>query len=154
MSQIITITCNEAGGMERKIARNYLVIPQNRRVYLIAPGAAGSREVLALCREILNREGENVTVYVYVNRGGELPLILKHRFVGEDRIRPVIVGKGTEQFLKAADVVLTRSKVLLSPEEAPQKKEKKQLLIASSVKEAISKAKRFLDGSKKMEKRE
>ena len=117
--KMIFINCKTAeGSVERKAARDYLVIPQTKRVYIVTPGEATEKDVTGICRDILRTETENFVVYVLTPRGSGLPEALKENFSGEPAVRPVVIGKKTEMYLKAADVILTKASILTDPVDA------------------------------------
>ena len=114
MKERITIFCRgeEDGGVERKSARNFLVIPKAKRVYLILPDGMATQQVLWLCREILSKEEEEPIVYVFVERGDALSDRLREEFRGQWAIQPIVIGSKATQFGYAADVILTRAGIL------------------------------------------
>ena len=114
MRNAFTVFCRgeEHGAVERKAARNYLVIPNNKRVYLILPDGLEERQVLELCGEILAMEDKDLIVYVFVQRGDALADSLREAFPDRWAIQPVVIGSKANQFIYAADVVLTKAGIL------------------------------------------
>ena len=148
--KMIFINCKTAeGSTERKAARDYLVIPQTKRVYIVTPGEATARDVTAICRDIVRTETENFVVYVLTPRGSGLQETLREQFSGEPAVCPVVIGKKTETYLKAADVILTRASILTDPVDAAA--DVGDMLTTAyskayrSVSQAVLNAKLFLD---------
>ena len=114
MRKAFTVFCRgeEDGALERKAARNYLVIPNNKRVYLILPDGMEERQVLELCGEILEMEDSDLIVYVFVQRGGALADMLRKAFPDRWAIQPIVIGSKANKFIYAADVVLTKARFL------------------------------------------
>ena len=53
-------------------ARNYLFIPQNKRVYLVLTGGMGYDEVTGICSEMLDAEDEDFLLYILLPRDSEI----------------------------------------------------------------------------------
>ncbi|MBP1586817.1 MAG: hypothetical protein ILO53_00240 [Clostridia bacterium] len=152
---MIFISCNKADeNSQRHVARDYLVIPQNRRVYIISRGDASDREIINICNDIVATENHDFVVYVLVPRDGELKEALRNAFPGNSSVRPVVAGRKTEVYLNAADVILTKANIARreGPSDNIPKASMTQRISAAyfsayrSAKEAIKAARLFLDG--------
>lgn len=153
--KMIFISCRGADGdSQRHIARDYLVIPQNRRVYIISRGDASDREIINICSDIVETETRDFVVYVLVSRDGPLKDSLRNAFPGNSPVRPVVAGRKTEVYINAADVILTKTNIARREDAAgdiPKASVTKRISAAyfsayRSAKEAIRAAKLFLDG--------
>ena len=89
-------------------ARNYLVIPQDKRVYLFLAGGMCFEEVRDICVEMLDAEDESFLLYVLLPRDSEIKEQLEQKFRGEGSIRLITVTKSLNVYMEGADVVLTK----------------------------------------------
>ena len=89
-------------------ARNYLVIPQDKRVYLFLAAGMRFEEVRDICVEMLNAEDESFLMYVLLPRDSEIKERLEQKFRSEDSIRLITLTKRLNIYMEGADVVLTR----------------------------------------------
>lgn len=100
------------GGFRRAFgrwaARNYLVIPQDKRVYLFLAEGLPFEQVLNICVEMLDTENEDFLLYVLLPRDSELRERLTQKFAGEESIRLITVTKHLNLYMEGADAVLTR----------------------------------------------
>lgn len=99
-------------------ARNYLAIPQDRRVYLVMSGGMGSTGLLALCEALTDAESGDFGVYVLVGRSDELRERLEVRFKGEPSVHIVTFTEKVNLYMEAADVLLSKAGGLSSTEAA------------------------------------
>ena len=89
-------------------ARNYLVIPQDKRVYLFLAAGMRFEEVRDICVEMLSAEDESFLMYVLLPRDSEIKERLEQKFRSEDSIRMITLTKRLNIYMEGADVVLTR----------------------------------------------
>lgn len=153
--KMIFIKCNNADeNAQRHVARDYLVIPQNKRVYIISRGDASDREIMNICNDIVGSESRDFIVYVFVPRDGALKDSLKNAFPGNSPVKPVVAGHKTEVYLNAADVVLTKLNIAHrenAERDIPKTSVTEKISAAyfnayRSAKEAVKAARQFLDG--------
>ncbi len=102
----------------KKAARNYLVIPEHERVYLLIADDVGFDQTRELCDEMLREEKEPFLFYVFVDRGSENGERLKERYRRYDSIRVITVNKKLSIYMECADVMLTKPEGYLSFEAA------------------------------------
>ena len=89
-------------------ARNYLVIPQEKRVYLFLAGGMGFEEVRDICLEMLGAEDEDFLLYVLLPRDSEIREKLGQLFAQENSIRVITLTKRLNIYMEGADVVMTK----------------------------------------------
>lgn len=92
----------------RWAARNYLVIPQDERVYLFLAGGMPFEEVRDICVEMLSAEDGHFLLYVFLPRDSEIRERLEQTFHGESSIRLITLTKRLNIYMEGADVVLTK----------------------------------------------
>lgn len=89
-------------------ARNYLFIPQDKRVYLLLAGGMSYQTVMNLCIEMLELEDESFLLYVLLPRDSEIMDKLSEKLRTEQSIRVITLNKKLNIYMEGADVVLTR----------------------------------------------
>lgn len=89
-------------------ARNYLVIPQDKRVYLFLAGGMSYEQVRDICVEMLSAEDKSFLLYVLLPRDSEIRDQLSDKFSADDSIRVITLTKKLNIYMEGADVVLTR----------------------------------------------
>ena len=141
----------ESGLIEKKAARNYLVIPQHKKVYLIIPSDIESDVILSLCEEISENETGDYVTYIFVKRGSELSETLNSRFPDRKHFRPVVISKIKNMYVNSADIILTRAGLVSPFDEKIEESAKFGWVtqIASSAKDAISSALKLLKRKEK-----
>jgi processive 1,2-diacylglycerol beta-glucosyltransferase len=99
------------GGFKQKrgkrAARNYLFIPQDRKVYLLLAGGMRYEDARDICAGMLGCE-EDFLLYVLLPRDSEIREKLGAKFAGEEHIRVITLTKKLNIYMQGADVVLTR----------------------------------------------
>ncbi len=99
-------------------ARNYLVIPKNRRIYMLIPDGLTEDQVIRLCRELSIKEKDDYAVYVPVSRSSEGHDRLLH-YASEDRhLRVITYNRQLNLYFESADAVLMKPDPLTSTEAA------------------------------------
>lgn len=146
-------------------ARNYLVIPQDKRVYLFLAGGMRYEDVLNICVEMLSEEDESFLLYVLLPRDSEIRERLSRKFSAETGIRVITLTKKLNIYMQGADAVLTRPLpyesyeaavagvplVHLMPAKGSERKiadffaDRELSLKAASARDAIRQAKRLTD---------
>lgn len=94
--------------LSKRAARNYLVIPQEKRVYLFLAGEMRYEEVRDICVGMLDTEDEDFLLYVLLPRDSEIKEPLEQKFRGENSIRVITLTKKLDIYMEGADVVLTK----------------------------------------------
>ena len=92
----------------KRAARNYLFIPQDKRVYLLLAGDMSYQTVMNLCVEMLEHEDESFLLYVILPRDSELMEKLSEKLRKEPGIHVIALNKRLNIYMEGADVVLTR----------------------------------------------
>ena len=130
-----------------KAARNYLVIPSGKRVYLVISKDMTIDTVFEICDGIIENESEDFAVYVYVRRDGDFRERLVEKYGAGSRVSPVVVGKMTEMYINAADIVLTKATLLKVPKEPGKGSKIKQFAAkaGTDIKCLTGDAKKLLD---------
>lgn len=99
-------------------ARNYLFIPQNKRVYLVLTGGMGYDEVTGICSEMLDAEDEDFLLYILLPRDSEIRDRLEQKYKGRDSIRVIALTRHLNIYMEGADAVLSHPKAFESYEAA------------------------------------
>ena len=89
-------------------ARNYLVIPQDKRVYLFLAAGMSYENVRDICAGMLEAEDGSFILYVLLERDSEIRDRLGAKFAAEDSIRMITLTKKLNIYMQGADVVLTK----------------------------------------------
>ncbi len=143
----------EEGNPDRIKAREYLLIPLSKKVYIIMPDGTGTRNLISACGRIIAKETGDFVIYVFCSRESGLCDLLPETFGEGSPVKPVVVGNRVEMYLKAADVIF--SKVSLSGDpEGPFGKASPSLKVAfsrtyRSMTTAAAAARRFLEKRQK-----
>lgn len=98
-------------------ARRQLDIPPDKTVYLIMSGGVGCENVLRLC-DAMNEETRGYWVYVLTGHNDGLREKLERRYPDGSKIRPVGFTRQVHLYMKAADVMISKSGGLSSTEAA------------------------------------
>ena len=91
----------------REKARNFLVIPKSKKLFLIFSDNMTSDDVVLLCRSIRDNSSVNYYVFVVSSRESEMPHIIEKEFGDDLSIKSVTVSKRIGIFLQAADVTIS-----------------------------------------------
>lgn len=100
----------------RKAARNTLIIPEIRRVYLVMSGGMGSGALQSIGDLFLKKEKGDFMVYIMVGRNGDLGDKLRERYKSNPRVQIVTYTSKVHLFMQAADVVVSKPGGLSSTE--------------------------------------
>jgi len=147
-NKLVVINYDKKKGEPRKkAARNYLVIPQSKRVYLIMSKELDKDTIFEMCDEIISTETRPYMVYIYVRRESNLFDLLKERYGELTQIQPVIIGKKTEMYINAADIILTKTTLLREPYDEVNPSRVAQMIqkVGTNIKELIADVKKSLD---------
>ena len=150
----------------KRAARNYLVIPQKRKVYLVLASGMSADSVREICDGIIRTEAGDFSVYCFVGRESEVRDTLGEYYGSGDKVRVVAFTEKINIYMEAADVVLSYPLGIISAEAAaaavplvhitPKSSFDKTAEFFSShemalrgfdVRDAVKKAKRLLDES-------
>lgn len=104
--------------MSKKDARNYLFIPEDRRVYLLLVHDIGYEEVRSACEELERAEDGDFTVYVPVERDSIVGNRLRNHYQGHPHIAVITYNKKLNIYMESADVVLAQPQAYESYEAA------------------------------------
>jgi len=104
--------------MSKEEARNYLVIPSDKRLYLIMTGGIGCGNVLDLCSEILKDKGDDTAIYVLAGRNSDLLDRIRKRYGEDERVHAVAFTRKVNVYMSAADVLLSKPGGISSTEAA------------------------------------
>ena len=92
----------------RRGARNYLVIPQDKRVYLLLAGGMRFEEVRDICVGMLEAEDTDFLLYVLLPRDSDIKERLAQKFRDASGICVITLTKHLNIYMEGADAVLTR----------------------------------------------
>ena len=92
----------------KKEARNYLIIPKSRKVYLILSHGMNRNTVSSICDELIKNETSDCSVYVLADRGSEILEKLSDRYAGVRQIQIVTYTEKFSVYMKAADAVIAK----------------------------------------------
>lgn len=104
--------------MDQSEARNYLVIPAEKKMYLIMTGGMGYGNVLELCNALLKDRHDEISVNVLVARNSTLKESIDERYRFDDRVRSVTFTEKVNIYMNAADVLLSKPGGISSTEAA------------------------------------
>ncbi|MBQ7445731.1 MAG: hypothetical protein IJS71_07345 [Clostridia bacterium] len=96
------------GNPERANAREYLLIPLSKKVYIVMTEGAGPRSVVSLCDNIVTNEAGDYVIYVFCSRESGIGDRVREVFGDDSPVKTVVVGNRVEMYLKAADVVFSK----------------------------------------------
>jgi len=151
--------------MGKAAARNYLVIPKNRRIYLLIPEGLTYEVIIRLSEELSKAEKEDYVLYIPTARSSLYRDKLMEYAAGQEHIRIITYTKQLNLYLESADAMLLKPDALFSTEaavtgvpivhlllNAPEKStvsdffaSHEMAVIGSSIRDTISKAKRFVE---------
>ena len=103
---------------EKSVARNYLVIPQSKAVFLIMSGGVGCGNILELCDELIRQNSGDYVAYVLVGRNSELKEKIDEQYKNQDNIQAVTFTEKVNLYMNAADVMISKPGGLSSTEAA------------------------------------
>lgn len=112
----IPVSLEYANPRGKAAARNALVIPEKRRVYLVMSGGMGSGNLQSICDSFAQLERADQTVYVLVGRNDELCEKLRDRYRKQKSIQIITFTTQVYLFMEAADVLITKPGGLSSTE--------------------------------------
>lgn len=147
----------------KKEARNYLIIPESRRVFLILSRGMSRGTVSGVCDELIKNEVGDYAVYVLAKRGSDILEKLSDRYRDMHQIQIVTFTEKFSVYMKASDAVIAKPYgqtvteaalagvplVLVSPDGEAQFRNAdfasshEIAVTASSCKDAAAKAQRF-----------
>ena len=104
--------------MGKAAARNYLVIPRNRRVYLLIPEGLELKDVERLCEELGRSEKEDYVLYIPTPRCSVLRDKLVEYSAGNSSIRIITYTRQLNLYIESADAMLLKPDSLMSTEAA------------------------------------
>ena len=99
-------------------ARNYLVIPRDRRIYLIIPDGLRAEDIAHLCKELSQSEREDHAVYIPTKRSSPDRDRLIELIGNDPHIRLITYTKQLNLYIESADAILLRPDSLTSTEAA------------------------------------
>lgn len=103
---------------DKNAARNYLMIPQSKAVFLVMSGGVGCGNILELCDEFIRRKETDSVVYVLVGRNSELKDKIDERYANAPQIQAVTFTEKVNLYMNAADVMISKPGGLSSTEAA------------------------------------
>jgi processive 1,2-diacylglycerol beta-glucosyltransferase len=103
----IPVPCALKQKRGKRAARNYLFIPQDRKVYLLLAGGMRYEDARDICAGMLGSE-EDFLLYVLLPRDSEIREKLSAKFAGDQNIQVITLTKKLNIYMQGADVVLTR----------------------------------------------
>lgn len=94
-------------GFNRETARNYLVIPKKKQIYMLNSSGIGRKMISEMC-ERLTAPGGDCTVYIAARRDDETFERLQADHSGNPRVQVIAYTQKINVYLKAADVVFAK----------------------------------------------
>ncbi|MBP5312457.1 MAG: hypothetical protein J6112_06465 [Clostridia bacterium] len=140
----------EEGNPERISARDYLLIPLSKRVYIVLNDGSAPRSIISICENIIAKEQDDFVIYVFCGRESGIGDKIKETFGESSAVKAIIVGNKVEMYLKAADVIFSKFSLFSEQGKTVAYKPAGKTKIAfskayRSIGGAISAAKRFLE---------
>lgn len=89
-------------------ARNYLVIPERKKLFVVLAENKDENEIVELCDGFLS-DSTDCYVFVIFSRESGLSEIICSRYGTDSKIKPVTVSKRIGIYLQAADAVIAKS---------------------------------------------
>ncbi len=146
-------------------ARNYLVIPRSKRVYLLMSDGLSGDYIIRLCEELKKSEQHDYLVYIPTVRYSEIKDKLMKYSVKDPHIRVITYTQKLNLYIESADVMLLKPDAVTSTEAAVSGVPMVHLfqgkgtqgmsgdffashemaVIADSIRDAADKAKRFIE---------
>lgn len=105
-------------GLSKKDARNYLFIPEDKRVYLLLSEDMPYAQVCAACDELIRTESGDYIVYVCVERDSAAGNRLKNDYRGDPHIAVITTNRKMNILMGSADVALAQPHAYVSYEAA------------------------------------
>lgn len=102
----------------KRAARNYLVIPEDRKVYLILASGMSEKNAEEICDDLLITESGDFSVYCLCGRDSDVRDALTERYRGNEKVQVVAYNDKVNIYMEAADVVLSRPVGIISAEAA------------------------------------
>ncbi|MGI6264501.1 MAG: MGDG synthase family glycosyltransferase [Acutalibacteraceae bacterium] len=113
----IPVSARFSQPIDKADARRQLDIPPDKPVYLIMSGGVGCENILRLC-DAMNAESRGYLCYVLTGHNDDLLQKLERRYGEGGKIRPVGFTRQVHLYMKAADVMISKSGGLSSTEAA------------------------------------
>ena len=144
-------------------ARNYLVIPKNRRIYLLIADGLSVDTILRLCEELSAAETQDYVLYIPTTRSSPLRDKLMQCSQKDTHVRIITYTKQLQLYFESADAMLLKPDTLMSTEAAVsgvpivylclnEKSEDGEFfvrhemaVIGQSIRDTIGKARRFVE---------
>ena len=102
----------------KRAARNYLVIPQNRKVYLLLASGMSAGSAEEICDGLIKTETGDFSVYCLVGRESETKDALLQKYRNNSKIQVITFTEKINIYMEAADVVLSQPFGITSAEAA------------------------------------
>ena len=99
-------------------ARNYLVIPKNKRVYLLIPDGLEVNDITRLCEELSRIEKEDYLLYIPTPRCSIIRDKLMEYAAGSSTVRIITYTRRLSLYIESADAMLLKPDSLTSTEAA------------------------------------
>ena len=99
-------------------ARNYLVIPKNKRVYLLIPDGLEAADITRLCEELSRTEREEYLLYIPTPRCSVIRDKLMDYAEGSSNVRIITYTRRLNLYIESADAMLLKPDSLTSTEAA------------------------------------
>lgn len=103
---------------DKESARDYLGLPKDRKIFLLAGGSMGAGDLEKLCRRLWEQIREFGTIVVICGGNKKIFLKMKKEFAGQPQIYIVGQTKQMDLYMKACDILYTKPGGLTSTEAA------------------------------------
>lgn len=104
--------------MTKTAARNYLIFPADKKMYLIMTGGLGCGNAMEMVATILKGKRGETAVYVLVGRNSDLKDLIQKKYKKDERVEAVTFTEKVNIYMSAADVLLTKPGGISSTEAA------------------------------------
>lgn len=105
-----------ASNVTKQSAREGLNLPQNKKIVAVMTGGSGCGKVAKLCKKLNGAFDEEYLFIVLTGRNGKLTVGLTDKFKNNNKIRVIPFTPDVHLYIKASDVVLSKSGGLSSTE--------------------------------------
>jgi len=112
----IPVSSGFSSPVGRKSARNYLVIPTDRLVYIVMSGGMGCGDLQKICDCFLEKACGDYVVYIFAGRNDDIYEKLRLRYQHNPKIQVIAFTDKIHYFMEAADAMITKPGGLSSTE--------------------------------------
>ena len=138
------MTCEDTP--ERVSAREYLLIPLSKTVYVVLTEGASPRAVVSICESVAGSVSGDFSIYVCCSRESGIGDVVREHFGENSPVRPIVIGNKTGMYVSAADVIFS---AYTEADRKPPMPEGTFSRVYRSIGAAITAAKKFIAARRK-----